>query len=295
MVRDRSWGAIAFDVLNHGILLAAGLLCLLPLIHTVAVSFSSTAAAMAHRVTLWPIGFNVANYSYNLRSRQFFDSFFISVMRTIGGTLFNVVVTVLAAYPLAIKETFRGKEVFKWLLIISMLFSGGLIPWYLALRSLGLINKLWALILPGAISAWNIIIALNFFRGLPPELAESAEIDGASHFDILFRIYLPLSLPMLATITLFTAVRHWNSWFDALVVMTNARHYPLQTYLQTTMVLPTLPLTAMTGNDPELMVLLSDRALKGALIVLATLPILMLYPLLQRYFIHGMTLGSVKE
>jgi putative aldouronate transport system permease protein len=195
---------------------------------------------------------------------------------------------------LAIKEKFPGKEVFKWLLIFSMLFSGGLIPWYLALRSLGLINSLWGLILPHAVSPWNIIIALNFFRGLPAELAESAEIDGASHWDVLLRIFLPLSLPMLATITLFTAVWHWNAWFDGLVLMTSVTRYPLQTYLQTQL----LQLTSMQMGlqaDYELFKWLSARSLRAAQIVVATLPILLLYPLLQRYFIHGLTLGSVKE
>jgi len=296
VIRERNLGSVLFDVVNHILLIVAALACLVPMIHSVAISLSEAAPAAGYKVGLWPVGFNIANYKWILRTSQFRQSFFISVMRTLGGTLITIFVTVLTAYPLSLAEGFRGKQVFKWLLIVSMLFSGGLIPWYLALRSLHLINNLWGLILPGAVATWNIIIALNFFRGLPPELAESAEIDGASHWVILFRIYLPLSLPMLATITLFTAVGHWNAWFDAQVLITDVTKYPLQTYLRST-VLQTagLGLGGSVMNDPELLKMLSDRALRGAMIVVTTLPILVLYPFLQRYFIHGLTLGSVKE
>ncbi len=294
MVRDRTLGAIAFDVLNHIALLLAGLICLVPLIHIVAVSFSSNAASVGRLVGLWPVGFNLFNYEWVLRWPQFRVSFLISAERVIIGTSLNVLVTVLAAYPLTVKEDFPGKQAFRWLLIFAMLFSGGLIPWYLALRSLGLINSFWGLIWPHAVSPWNIIIALNFFRQLPIEMTEAAEMDGASHLDILFRIFLPLSLPMLATITLFTAVWNWNSWFDGLIVMTDQTKYPLQTYLQT-MLLQVRSMQMGLQADYELFKWLSARSLQAAQIVLTTVPILLLYPFLQRYFIHGLTLGSVKE
>jgi len=294
MVKDRTLGAVAFDVLNHIVLLLLGLTCLVPLLHIVAVSFSSNAASIGRLVTLWPVGFNLFNYEWVLRWPQFRASFLISVERVVIGTSLNVLVTVLAAYPLAIKENFPGKGVFRWLLIFAMLFSGGLIPWYLALRSLGLINSFWGLIWPHVVSPWNIIIALNFFRQLPMEMSEAAEMDGASHLDILFRIFLPLSLPMLATITLFTAVWNWNSWFDGLIVMVDQTKYPLQTYLQT-MLLQVQSMQMGLQADYELFKWLSARSLQAAQIVLTTVPILLLYPFLQRYFIHGLTLGSVKE
>jgi putative aldouronate transport system permease protein len=294
MVKDRTLGAVAFDVLNHIVLLLLGLTCLVPLLHIVAVSFSSNAASIGRLVTLWPVGFNLFNYDWVLRWPQFRASFLISVERVVIGTSLNVLVTVLAAYPLAIKENFPGKGVFRWLLIFAMLFSGGLIPWYLALRSLGLINSFWGLIWPHVVSPWNIIIALNFFRQLPVEMSEAAEMDGASHLDILFRIFLPLSLPMLATITLFTAVWNWNSWFDGLIVMVDQTKYPLQTYLQT-MLLQVQSMQMGLQADYELFKWLSARSLQAAQIVLTTVPILLLYPFLQRYFIHGLTLGSVKE
>lgn len=295
MVRDRSLGAIAFDLFNHILLFLIGMVCLVPLLHMVAVSFSNNAASIGRMVGLWPVGFNLRNYDYILRWPQFRTSFMISVMRVLGGTAANLLITVLAAYPLATRESFRGKQAFKWILIFSMLFGGGLIPWYLALRSLGLINKLWGLILPHAVSQFNIIIALNFFRQLPVEMSEAAEIDGASHWDILFRIFLPLSLPMLATITLMTAVWNWNAWFDGLIVMTDVAKHPLQTYLQTTLMQQVSSLQVGIQADYELFKWLSARSLQAAQIVVTSLPVLLLYPVLQRYFIHGMTLGSVKE
>jgi putative aldouronate transport system permease protein len=295
VVRDRTPGAFAFDILNHILLLLAGFACLVPMIHLVAVSFSATAPAMANLVTIWPIGFNVNNYHWVLRTPQFRTSFMISVMRTIMGTFIVVATTVLAAYPLSIRHGFPGKEMFKWLLIISMLFSGGLIPWYLTLRALHMINTLWALVLPGMVWTWGIIVALNFFRGLPLELSESAEIDGASHWHILLSIYLPLSLPMLATLGLFAAVGHWNAWFDGMILMTDVSKYPLQTYLRTTFDLPSLGFSTQFMHDPDLLKTISDRAVRAANIVLTTIPILVVYPFLQRYFVHGLTLGSLKE
>ena len=295
MIRDRSAGAVVFDVVNHAILLLAALVCLLPLWHVLAVSFSNNAASVGRQVHLWPVGFNLMNYDYVLRWPQFRVSFMISLMRVIGAVIITLSVNVLAAYPLSINETFRGKQAVKWLLIFSMLFTGGLIPWYLAIRSLGLVNKLWALILPYAASPWQIIIALNFFRQLPVELSEAAEIDGASHWDILLRIYLPIALPLLATLTLFTAVWHWNAWFDGLILMTDAAKHPLQTYLHTVLRRQVESLQIGLQADYELFKYLSARSLQAAQIMITTIPVLVLYPFLQRYFVHGLTLGSVKE
>jgi len=293
MVRDRTFGSQLFNILNLLLLAVMGLICIIPLLHILAVSFSDRAATIAHLVVLWPIRFNLENYSRILGFDQFRRSFNISVMRVVGGTIIGMLVTVLTAYPLSLRENFMCKSLVRWLLIFSMLFSGGLIPWYLTLKSLHLINNLWGLILPGMVSVWNILIALNFFRSLPVEISEAAEIDGANHLDILFRIYLPLSLPMLATLTLFTAVGHWNAWFDGMVLMADIQKYPLQTYLQSQ--LQNLSnLTNTVSMDPTLFKYLSERSLRGAQIILTTIPILLLYPFLQRYFIHGLTLGSVK-
>jgi putative aldouronate transport system permease protein len=293
MIRERSFSSTTFDVINRILLALMGLICVLPLLHIIAVSFSDRPSTAAQLVIFWPIHFNIANYQYVFQYDQFRTSFMISIMRTLGATPLTLLVTILTAYPLSIKDEFPGKQIFKWVLIFSMIFSGGLIPWFLVLRQLKLINSLWGLILPGIVVPWNIIIALNFFRGLPVELAEAAEIDGASHLDILFRIYLPLSQPVIATLGLFTAVASWNAWFDGLIVMNDVTKYPLQTYLQTL-----LNLQNQAGmlqiQDPHLYALVSQPAVIAVEIILTTLPILFLFPFLQRYFVKGLVLGSIK-
>jgi putative aldouronate transport system permease protein len=294
MVKDRSFGSSLFDIFNHALLVILGLACILPLIHILMVSLSDRASTGAHLVTLWPINFNIVNYKWILSDQQFRQSLMITIMRVATATPLTVLVTVLFAFPLSIPEQFPGKQILKWMLIFSMLFSGGLVPWYLVMRQLHLTDSIWGLVLPGLVGAWNIIIVTNYFRGLPVELAESAKIDGASYWDILFKIYLPLSLPVLATIILFTAVGNWNSWFDGLILMSRMDHYPLMTFLQTQMFGDVQAAAMKLASDPELFEKLSDRAMRGAQIILTTVPILLLYPFLQKYFIHGLTLGSVK-
>jgi putative aldouronate transport system permease protein len=291
MIQDRTVGSKVFDVFNNILLVFLGLICVLPFIHLVAVSVSDRAATLGNLVTFWPINFTTLNYSKIMEDLPFRRAFLISVVRVLLGTTLNLLIVALTAYPLSIADNFLGKGLFKWVLIFAMLFSGGLIPWYLAIRSLGLLNSIWALILPGMVQMWNIIIMLNFFRGLPVELSEAATVDGANHWDILFRIYVPLSLPALATVTLFAAVGHWNSWFDGLVVMRTPDNYPLQSYLQTTIM---GRMTQDLIRDPEAFAKLSERSMRAAQIIIATVPILMVYPFLQRYFVHGLTLGSVK-
>jgi putative aldouronate transport system permease protein len=172
-----------------------------------------------------------------------------------------------------------------------MLFNGGLIPLYLAIRSLGMIDTIWALILPGAVQVFYIIVMVNFFRGLPEELSEAAIIDGANHWDILFRIFIPLSMPAITTIVLFTAVDHWNAWFDAMIYMTKPNLWPMQTYLQS--ILMGSNFQNLMAN-PKTVAMISQGGLRSAHIVLTTLPILLLYPFVQRYFISGLTLGAIK-
>jgi putative aldouronate transport system permease protein len=178
-----------------------------------------------------------------------------------------------------------------WMLIVAMLFNGGLIPWFLVIRGLGLLNSLWALILPGALPIWNVILLMNFFREIPQELEEAAIIDGASHWNILFHIYLPLSVPALATLVLFAAVTHWNSWFDGMILIMDNAKYPMMTFLRTVVVDMNLQILSI---NPEDLYNLSDRSVRAANIFIATLPILLVYPFLQRYFIHGIRLGAVK-
>lgn len=291
MIGEKSWGSRLFDVFNHVLLVALALMCLLPLVNVLAISLSDRAATTARLVKLWPINFNTLNYQQIFASTQFQRSFLISVIRVVLGSGISLFISVLTAYPLSLQESFAGQRPFKWLLIFAMLFSGGLIPWYLAIRNLGLLNSIWALVLPPAVQMFHIVVMLNFFRTLPIELSEAATIDGASHWRILFQIYLPLSKPGIATILLFVAVQHWNSWFDGYILMNTPVKYPLQTYLYTTVVAERY---SELVTDPKILEKLSEQSMRAAQIFVATAPILAIYPFLQRYFVTGLVLGSVK-
>lgn len=291
MVEERTLGTMSVNALIYVILGLLGLLCLMPFLHILAVSLSDRAATTANIVNFWPVGFTTLNYQKILGNGQFQRALQISLLRTLLGTTINMLVIVLTAYPLSRPLGFPGQRLMKWALLFAMLFEGGLIPRYLAVRNLGLLDTIWALVLPGAVQVFYIIVMVNFFRTLPEELIEAATIDGASHWNILFRIVLPLALPALATLTLFAAVDHWNAWFDGLVYMKSSTNYPLQTYLQTTIVANDF---SRLLTDPRAAAQLSTRAVRAAQILLATLPILAVYPLVQRYFVTGLTLGSVK-
>ncbi|MDR1598961.1 MAG: carbohydrate ABC transporter permease [Oscillospiraceae bacterium] len=274
----------------------AGLLCLLPIVNVLALSFSSSAAAAAGRVKLWPVDFSLESYKYALTKPQFLRSFAISVKRVGLGLAVNMACTVLAAYPLSkSSRELTGRGVYAWFFFFTMIFSGGLIPWYTVVKQTGIMNTLWGVILPGAVPAYHVIILLNFFRQLPRELGEAAVMDGAGEFYMMVRLYLPLSVPSLATLALFTAVGHWNSWFDGLVLMTSPDNYPLQTYLRNLIVVKNLQ-TMQTATQAELreMARISDRTLRASQIFIAALPVLALYPYLQKYFMKGLVMGSVK-
>ena len=293
MIRNQDWFSRLFDAFNYIFLTAVAVLCLLPLIHIFAVSLSGRAPATGGFVSFWPIDFTLENYEQVMGSPTFLRSFFISVARVLTGTSLNMILVILTAYPLSkTPHAFKGRTVFIWFFVFAMLFDGGLIPSFLVIRSLGLLNTLGALILPNAVPIFSVILMMNFFRDVPKEMEESAVIDGASHWRVLWHIYIPLSLPAIATLTLFSAVNHWNAWFDGLIYMTDSANYPMQTFLRTVIV--TLDLTHV-GINPQDLQRLSDRAIRGAQIVVATVPILIVYPFLQRYFIAGIKLGAVKE
>ncbi len=292
MVESKSWGSRVFDVLNYALLALIALLCVLPIIHLAALSLSDRAASDGGFVTLWPLGLTTISYEKVLEAGAFFRAFFISVDRTVLGTAINMLLTVLTAYPLSrSSHEFKGRNVFMWIMLFAMLFYGGLIPWFLVIRSLGMLDTLWALVIPPALPIWNVIILMNFFSAIPRELEEAAVIDGANHWQVLYHVYLPLSGAALATLTLFAAVFHWNAWFDGLVLMTQSSNYPLQTFLYTVVV--NLDLTQIL-RDPSDFQLFSDQSIRAAQVMVTTLPILLLYPFLQRYFIAGIKLGAVK-
>lgn len=292
MIQDRSIGSRLFSIFNYVFLLLLTVFCLLPLIHIVAVSFSARIPAMGNLVGLWPIGFNIYNYERLLATPRFLQAFLVSVQRMTVGTLIQLTVIALTAYPLAVRDLFPGKGLFKWYLVFAMLFSGGLIPWFLVMKELHLTNNFFGLVLPRMVDVWSILIMANYFRSLPQDFSEAAQMDGASHWDTLFKIYLPLTLPMLAALGLFSAVMYWNDYFDGLVLLKDSALYPLQTYLQTT-ILSRQATGAITNVDPGLLMRFSERAWRAAQIVVSAIPILVIYPFVQRYFVT-MRLGGIK-
>lgn len=293
MVVKPTFSRKLFIISNYALLLAVSLLCLLPLIHILAISFSSSSAARAGLVKLWPVEFNVHAYEYVLQKQQFLQSLFISVKRALLGTSLNMLLIIMAAYPLS-KEVsaFKMRTVYVWLFFLTILFGGGLIPTFMVVQSTGLINSIWALIIPGAVPVFSIILMLNFYRSLPKELEESAFIDGASHYTILWKIFVPLSVPAVATLTLFSIVGHWNAWFDGIIYMNTSDKYPLQSYLQTAVLQQDL--SSLSTLDQKLLKEISNKTFGAAQLFLGTLPILLVYPFLQRFFISGIVLGSVK-
>jgi len=269
-------------------------MCLFPIVHVLAVSFSSNAAAAGGFVKLWPVGFTTASYEYVLTRGEFLDALLVTLQRVGLGVFVNMFLTILVAYPLSKEASaFRSRTAYAWIFVVTILFNGGLIPVYMTVKYTGLLDSIWALVLPGAVPVFNIILLLNFFRNLPKEMEEAAFMDGAGQWTTMWRIFVPLSLPALATITLFATVNHWNSWFDGLIFMNRPEHYPLQSYLQTVVVQQDL--SDIASQDLDLLAEVNDRTFKAAQIFLGALPILLVYPFLQRYFVKGIVLGSVKE
>lgn len=293
-----SFARRVFVVCNYIILGLLSLSCLLPLINLFAISFSARAMVDANAITFWPKGFNIAAYEYILSNKQYFQSFGITIGRVVLGWLINLVLIVLVAYPLSKDDPriFRCRKYYTWFFLVTMVFNGGLIPTYLVVSKLHMINSFWALILPEALPMFCVLITMNFFRGLPKAIEEAALMDGANWFVTMIKIYLPLSKPSLATVSLFVIVNQWNAWFDGLIYMNLPEKYPLMTYLQS--VVLKFDITKITSEqlmlNPKLMEV-TGRGIKGALILLCTVPILMIYPFLQKYFVTGVVMGSVKE
>ena len=287
-------GEKIFRLFNYIWLTFVTIMCLFPVLHIVALSLSSSNAAAAGWVTLFPKEITLKAYKYALGNKLFASSFLISTKRVLLGVSINMILTVITAYPLSrpLKE-FKSRTFYAWYIFIPMIFSGGLIPIYLVVVKAGLIDTIWALILPTAIPIFNVIVMLNFFKRIPKEISESAFMDGAGHIQVLIRIFLPLSLPSLATLTVYAAVFHWNSWFDGIIYMNRIENYPLQSYLRTLVIVKDFS-TMSNRSEFEKIAEISDRTLQASQIFIGALPILAIYPFLQRYFIKGLVVGSVK-
>ena len=293
MVISRRPADRLMDWLITVFLLALAALSLLPLVSTLAISLSSKEAVAGGLVSLWPVDFNLLSYQYIITDGSFWRAFGVSIARVTVGGLLNFVLTVLTAFPLSrTVKAFPMRNVFMWMMVAGMILSVGVVPWYLTISRYGLIDSFWALVVPTALPIWNVIIMMNFFRNMPKELDEAARMDGANPWQLLWHVYLPTSLPAMATVTLFSIVGHWNSFFDGLILMNDPANYPLQTYIQQLVIAQR---TALSGGQAQLLGRLSNNTLNAAKLFVAMIPILLVYPFLQRYFIRGLMLGAVKE
>ncbi|RED64851.1 carbohydrate ABC transporter permease [Cohnella lupini] len=293
MIKNASKGRRAFVVINYLFLAAIAAVCIFPLVNVLAISLSASSAVGAGEVKLWPIGFNLKSYEFVLGKPEFAKAFLISLERVAIGVPVNMLLTILVAYPLSReRKDFRFRNAYAWYFVVTILFSGGLIPWYMTIKSTGIIDSFWALILPGAVPVFNVILLLNFFKTIPEEIEEAALIDGAGRWQALWKIAVPLSAPAIATLTLFCIVTHWNSWFEGLILMNSPDNYPLQSYLQTVIV--NRDMSLISAAEMARWSEISDRTSKAAQVFVAMLPVLLVYPFLQKYFAEGIVMGSVK-
>lgn len=288
----RTAAGVTFDTVNYIVLTMFGLAAVLPFVYVIAGSFASDAELTSRAVFFIPKTFTLNAYEFIFSTGTIMKSIGVSVYVTVIGTLVNLFFTVTMAYSLA-KRGLYGRNLVLNLVIFSMLFGGGMIPTYLVVKELQLLDSLWALMLPGAISAFNLIIVKNFFQEIPKEIEEAGRIDGCSELGLLGRIVLPLSMPVLATFTLFYAVGHWNDFFSALLYINDPEKWPLQVMLRQIVLLSQAAAGDLNSMDPNF-VKPPDQSIKMAVIVVGTIPILCVYPFLQKHFAKGVLLGSVK-
>ena len=289
-MRRTSLSRKIFVVCNTAFLIIMALLCILPLVNLFAISLSGKAAANSGAVTFWPVDFTLMAYEKTFNNNNFIRSILISVARTALGTFVSMFVITTAGY--ALSKDFRGRTPLMWFFVFAMLFGGGLIPSYLVNTSLGLKNNFLVYIIPGAFSCYNLILIMNFFKSIPKALEEAALIDGASFFTVLWRIFLPLSKAGLATVALFIMVGNWNEWFTGILYMSDTKNYPLASFLQVIVVQGNQQDLAL---DPTSAAAMSERTIKAAQVFIGALPILLVYPFLQKYFVTGLVMGAVKE
>lgn len=285
------------DVLINLLLAFCGLICLIPILNTVAISFSDRTSAALGLVRLWPVNFTLASYQNMLEETQFWTSFLVSFKRVLIGVSLNMILSVLMAYPLSKSSSvFYKKNFYMWFVVFTMMFNGGLVPTFMVISKLKLMDTFWALVLPGAVPVFNMIILMNFFKAIPQALEESAYVDGAGPWTVLTKIYLPLSKPSLATIGLFAVVTHWNSYFDGKIYINSLNRLPLQTYIQSLATsINTDMMASMTAEEIQEMLEVSSLTFNSAKVIVSMIPILLIYPFLQKYFVTGMVVGAVKE
>jgi putative aldouronate transport system permease protein len=288
-------GQKIFRVFNYTFIILVCLTCFLPLLNTLAVSFSSPAAVSTGKVYFWPKGFTMMAYEFAMQNGKFLRALEVSLLRCLLGVSINLFMMVTTAYPLSkSRDRFGARNYYTVFYVITMLFGGGLIPYYILVNQLGLLNSIWSLVLPLSVPVFNMVILMNFMRGLPPELEEAAMIDGAGLFRTLFSVILPVLKPALATVGLFSFVYHWNDWFTGALFMHDPKNYPLQTYLQT-LLTNFNDMLRQSGSDYyALLARMNEQTGRAAQLFLGLIPTLIVYPFLQKYFTTGLVMGSVK-
>lgn len=286
------------DVIIITFLMILTLTCLIPILNTLAMSFSDKTSAALGQVTFYPVNFTTAAYVEMFQDNRFFTAFGVSVLRVMLGTTINLVLSIMMAYPLSKKNSeFRFRNVYMWILVFTMMFNGGLVPTFLVVNQMHLIDTIWALVLPCAVNVFNTIILMNFYKeGIPNALEEAARVDGAGPWTILLRVIIPLAKPSIATIALFSVVFHWNSFFDGKIYINSPLNQPLQTYIQSlTVQVSPQTLANMTPDEIIRKMEVSSITFNSAKAFVSMIPILAIYPFLQKYFVTGIVMGAVKE
>lgn len=295
MIESNSLGTKIFKIFNYCLLAFLAFSCFYPLWYTFCVSLSDKLAAEGGLVTFYPIRPNVNTYKLIMGDAAFWNSFRISVMRVIFGTVWSMLAMIMMAYPLSkTNREWKPRGILMWILVFCMLFNGGTIPWFITVRNYGLIDTMAALIFAGSVPVFNVLLLMNFFRNLPSDLEEAAAIDGAGPWRILWQIIVPCSKPIIATVILFVSVGYWNEYFQGLVLMNKESNYPLQTYIRQISVAIPVGVT-LTAEQYQQLAQNSNKALEAAKVFISMIPMLVIYPFLQKYFVTGITIGAVKE
>ncbi|MFE6075531.1 carbohydrate ABC transporter permease [Paenibacillus sp. NPDC057886] len=289
-----SRGDRIFNIVNHFLLIIITLIVIYPLVFVLSASFSDPQAVLRGEMFLWPKGINFHSYEKIFQNKDILRGYSNTLIYTLVGTLINLVMTILAAYPLSRKD-FIGRNAIMALFVFTMFFSGGLIPTYMLIKNLGMLNTFWVMIIPNAVSIWNIIIMRTFFQqSIPNELHEAATIDGCSNIQTLTRIILPLSMPIIAVTILFYAVGHWNAFFNAMLYLSDKNKFPLQLILREILIQGQTNDMVKMSTESAIKQQREVEGIKYAVLVVANIPVLLLYPFLQRYFVKGVMIGAIK-
>lgn len=291
-LRTKHPAELLFQILNYGFLTFFALLTLLPFWHVFVVSVTSYESYLNNKFILFPVDLSFSSYVTILGDSKIHQSFLLTVLIVVTSTLLHLLLTAIMSFPLSRNEL-KGRNVIMVFMVVTMLFSGGLIPHYLLIKQLGLINNVLVFIIPGAFAGFSVILMLNFFKQIPPSLDEAARIDGAGHLYVLFKIFIPLSMPIISTLALFYGVGKWNDWFTAVIFIDKAALYPIQNILREFLILGNMDTigSGVFSKDANKLIV----SIKMAIIVVATLPIVIVYPFLQKHFVKGVLLGSIKQ